>query len=108
MILPVLMRIIGDTAANVTCPTGYVGSCDTGLPKIGASPDELKTILQLTFGIVSAIAVLIIVIGGFRFVLSEGNPENAAKARETIIYALVGLAIALSAEAIVSFVLNRA
>jgi hypothetical protein len=79
----------------------------TGLPRVNAGSSELHTLLSITFGILGAISVLIIVISGMRFVLSEGKPENAARARETIIYAVVGLIISISAELIVAFVLNK-
>ncbi len=103
----ILYKIIS-SGAGVVCPTGYSGSCDTGLPTISASNNELKLVLQSLFGIVAAITVLIIVIAGFRFVVSQGNSDNVSRARETIIYALVGLVVCLTAEAIVSFVLFKA
>lgn len=93
-------------AATVNCGSS-TNLCNTGLPQVNAGSNELTTIFQIVFGILAAIAVLIIVIGGFKFVLSEGNPENTTKARNTIIYALIGLSIALSAEALVSFVLGK-
>jgi hypothetical protein len=77
--------------ASVNCLNGDV--CNTGLPQVNAGSSELQTILQIVFGIMAAVAVLFVVIGGFRFVLSEGNPESTSKARNTIIYSLVGLAI---------------
>ena len=82
------------------------GDCSTGLPVVNATGSQLNNILQILFGVLAAIAVLMVVIGGLRFVLAD-NPQDAAKARDTIIYALVGLIIALAAEAIVSFVLGQ-
>jgi Type IV secretion system pilin len=102
----VIFRIFS-TGANVTCPQGYAGSCDTGLPVVSASNTELEKVLQIVLGIAAAICVLIIMIGGFRFVVSQGNPDNISRARDTILYALIGLVIAVSAEAIVSFVIFR-
>lgn len=99
-----IFRYLADTAQTV-CGSGV--TCDTGLPQVNAGSGQLHTILQLAFGIIAAVAVLFVAIGGLRFVLSEGNPETAAKARNTMVYALVGLVIAISAEAIVTFVLTR-
>ena len=82
-------------------------SYSTGLPKVQAGTSELQGILSIVFGTIAAITVLIIVIAGFKYVTSEGKPEATAKARETIIYALVGLVISLSAEAIVAFALGH-
>jgi hypothetical protein len=81
--------------------------CDTGLPQVGAGTPELASILAIVFGIAGAIAVLVIVIGALRMVYSSGNPEGVSKARSTIIYAVVGLVIAISAEALVAFVLGK-
>lgn len=93
-------------SAQVTIQ-GSSAAYSTGLPKIKADTPGLQSILSITFGIVAAIAVLIIVIAGFKYVTSTGKSENAARARETIIYAVVGLVISLSAEAIVAFVLSK-
>jgi len=81
--------------------------CSTGLPIVGASSVQLQQILQIVLGIFGAVSVLIIVIAGLKFVTSAGNPQSASKARNTILYAIVGLAVILAAEAIVSFVLGK-
>jgi hypothetical protein len=66
-----------------------------------------ETVLGIVIGITAAISFLFIVIGGFRYVISQGDPQAIAKAKGTIVYALVGLIIAASAQAIVVFVLRR-
>jgi len=76
----------------------------TNTPTNGA---EIQTILQIVFGIVGALAFLMIVISGLRYVLSAGNPDRTSRAKDGIIYALIGMLIAITAEALVSFVLNR-
>lgn len=78
-----------------------------GLPRAHATNGELSSILQVVIGIIAAISVLFVVIGGLRYVLSDGDPQKATRARETIIYALVGLLIAITAEALVAFALNN-
>jgi len=80
---------------------------DTNLPQVNADGSTLNTILQIIIGIVAALSVLFIVIGGLRFVLSDGDPQGASKARSTVVYALVGLVIAISAEAIVAFAIKE-
>lgn len=78
----------------------------TGLPPVGAGSNELQLILQVAFGVLGVVAVLFVVIGGLRYAISEGNPEDMSKAKNTIIYAIVGLVIVLFAEAIVTFTLG--
>lgn len=52
------------------------------------------------------VAVIFIIAGGFKFITSAGEPEAAASGRKTIMFALVGLVIALIAVVIVSFIGN--
>ncbi len=71
-------------------------------------PDSgsIDTLLTLMFSVMGGIALLVIIIAGMQFVLSRGDAEKAAKARRTIIYAAVGLVIAVMAFTIVSFVVG--
>ena len=78
-----------------------------GLPKVGANNNTIDNILSIFFGIIGALAVLMIVISGLRYVLAGGDSQRAAQAKSGIVYALVGLAIAISAQAIVYFVVSR-
>lgn len=92
---------------KVYCPNQGSATCSTGIPKISAGNSQVQTVLQLVFGIIAVIAVLIIVINGFRMVLSQGNPDEVRKTRDAILAAVIGLVVAISAEVIVSFVLGR-
>ena len=104
-LLPILGRFAADTSATVSgaCTT----DCSTGLPVVSASSTNFHSLLQLALGVIAAVAVLIIVLAGLKFVTAQGDPQEVAKARSTIIYALIGLVVAVSAEIIVSFVLNK-
>lgn len=90
--------------AFTNCSTS---GCDTHLPIVGASSHSLQAILQIVFGVIGAVALIFVIIAGLQFVTSQGDPQAAAKARQTVIYAIIGLVIALSAEVIVKFVLGR-
>ena len=98
-------------AVTASCDEGAGGlKCETGLPQVGGSDGittaQIKQILTIAFGSIAALAVLMIVISGFRFIIAQSNPQETTKARNTIIYALIGLVVALSAEAIVALVLT--
>lgn len=73
------------------------------LPQPQANQGEVSAILGIAFGIIGALALLMVTVSGLRYITSAGNPEKTAKAKSGIVYALVGLAIAISAEAIVAF-----
>jgi hypothetical protein len=76
-----------------------------GLPnQHGAGEDDITTILAIVFNIIGALAVLMIVISGLRYITSAGDPQKASQAKDGIIAALAGVAIALTARAIVAFV----
>jgi hypothetical protein len=62
------------------------------------------TVTTTLLEIVGAIAVIMVVIGGLRYTLSGGNPKETEAAKNTILFAVVGLVIASMALAIVKFV----
>lgn len=57
--------------------------------------------------IIGAVGVIMIVVGGLRYVISSGDSGAVKGAKDTIIYALVGLVIALFAQVIARFVLSK-
>lgn len=82
-------------------------SCTNIIPEAAANQAQVTTGLGLVFGAFAAIAIVVIIISAINFVTSEGNPEKISKAKRGIIYALLGLVISLSAEAIVLLVVGR-
>ncbi len=77
------------------------------LPNVGATNGSIvTTIITIVSGIVGAICLLFITIGGFRYILSQGDPQGVAKAKGTIIYALIGLSVVILAQVIVRFVIG--
>ena len=77
-----------------------------------SAPDPINKLLALFINIfsvvVGVIAVISIIIGGLKFITSHGDPANLNAARNTIIYAVVGLVIVALAQIIVRYVLMRA
>lgn len=65
------------------------------------------TILGLVFGMLGAISLIIIIYAGIRLMLSRGNPDAIGKLRGTLIYAAIGLMIALTAGGILNLVAQR-
>lgn len=64
-------------------------------------------IVNLLLYVAGGIAIIMIIFGGMRYVLSTGNPTKVQDAKNTILYAIVGLVIAVGAYAIVAFVTGR-
>ena len=68
---------------------------------------DIQKLLTLVFTVAGSIAVILVIIGGIKYITSQGDPQSVSKAKQTIIYALVGLIICIFAVAIVQFVIGR-
>lgn len=79
---------------------------DTGNPLFGTGGVLTKaaSILAIVTGIIS---MFIMTIAGLRFVTSSGDPTKVESAKNAILYSAIGLAVAISGQAIVSLVLNN-
>ena len=67
----------------------------------------IKNIVNTLLYVVGILAVVMIIFAGVKMTTSAGNPGAVEKAKLTLIYAIVGLAISLLAYAIVNFVVGR-
>src|SRR4051794_3328444 len=61
-------------------------------------------LIEILLRVAGIVAVGFVIYGGYQFILSQGEPDRAASARNTIINAIIGLVIAISATVIVMFV----
>ncbi|HEY5267760.1 MAG TPA: pilin [Candidatus Saccharimonadales bacterium] len=103
--------IIGNAIASSAINGASTGNCNSSsqvdigcLPDVSANSTTFATAMNIVFSIIGAISVLIIIIAGFKFITSSGKPEQVARAKDTIIYAAVGLIVCIFAVTIVSFV----
>jgi cytochrome bd-type quinol oxidase subunit 2 len=69
--------------------------------------DVMKNIINTLLYIIGIVSVIMIVISGIRWISSRGQPESVSKARQTLTYSVIGLIIAVSAFAIMNFVMDR-
>ena len=77
------------------------------LPRTKANEAAIVDIKNIVLGIVGALALLMIVVSGLRYITASGDPQQASKAKDGLIFALIGLLLVIIADAIVSFVVNR-
>ncbi|MCA9348135.1 hypothetical protein KC867_01865 [Candidatus Saccharibacteria bacterium] len=68
--------------------------------------DTIETVLSIVFGVAAAVAVLIITLAALKIIMSKGNPQDVAKARDAIVYASIGLVVSLAAYTIVRYVIG--
>jgi hypothetical protein len=106
------------TYADVTCPNGKIvkgsnktlADCDD-LDKNGNNTNDLmgriNTIINVVIGFVGLVAVVVIILGGISYTTSAGDPGKVKKAKDTILYGIIGLVVAVLAFAIVNFVLGN-
>lgn len=70
--------------------------------------DLARTITKWFSVIVGAISIIMIIYGGFRYITSGGDSGKVGNAKNTLIYAIVGLVIVALAQLIVNFVITQA
>lgn len=68
---------------------------------------SLQTALTIVFGLLGSISLIVIIYSGLRLLASRGNPDAIGKLRGTLIYAAIGLIVALTAGGIIRFVIDR-
>jgi len=84
--------------------TACTASPDTGTQKI---QDIVTLIVNIFSVVVGIVAVIMIVVGGFKYITSGGDSGNITSAKNTIVYAVIGLVIVALAQFIVKFILNK-
>lgn len=97
-----------DTAQQDVCQALNAGTDCKQNPHGSVSVNSLiTTIVNIFSFVVGTTAVIMVIVGGFRYVTSGGDSGKLASARGTITYALVGLAIVALAQGMVRFVLKN-
>jgi hypothetical protein len=67
----------------------------------------VHTIVNLLTALVGIVAVIMIIVGGFRYITSGGNDTSVTSAKNTILYAIIGLVVVALAQIIVRFTLSK-
>ena len=102
------VALIGQNSVNAACQ----GISLSGNPCSTKSADSIDSLLSTVINILSIvvgiISVIMIIVGGLKYVTSGGEASKTASARNTIIYAVIGIAVAVLAQLLVHFVLNKA
>ncbi len=68
----------------------------------------IATVINIFSVVVGVVAVIMIIIGGLKYITSSGDSNNVTSAKNTILYAIIGLVVVALAQFIVKFVLQRA
>lgn len=70
-------------------------------------PAMIQNIINVLLFLIGTISVVMIIVGGIRYVTSNGDQAQVKAAKDTIMYAVVGVVVALLAFAIVNFVVDK-
>ncbi|MBR3144198.1 hypothetical protein IKF12_03330 [Candidatus Saccharibacteria bacterium] len=120
--LSILLAVVGLSGAIAT-PVFAEGdcsdicNCSTADPDVQAAAgcsntttkieDSITIILNGVIMTLSIVAVIFIIIGGFQYMTSTGDPSKTKKAKDTITYAAIGLGVCSLAAIIVNFVILK-
>jgi len=118
---------VANTAGNQASPTSSIAnnickgilSTETGTISPSTTADSCaesgdrsftglaKRIINVFSIVVGAVSVIMIIIGGFRYIISGGDSTGVTSAKNTILYAIVGLVIVLFSQVIIRFVISN-
>lgn len=104
----------GELGTGVVCPMNApqnagkrvdsMSSC--GMEEGNTLMSTLQIIINVIIGVVGFVAVVVIILGGVQYTTSAGASDKVKKAKDTIMYGIIGLVVALLAYAIVNFILS--
>ena len=114
--LTTVFGFVGNVNA-VSCPAGSLREgkdvtsiSECNIPEEHAGSNNLmgtiNTIINVVLGVLGLLAVIVIIYGGFMFTTATGDASKVKKAKDTIMYGVIGLVIALLAYSIVNFVVS--
>jgi type IV secretion system pilin len=94
-------------SANSVITDGLNQACGTACNTGSTLPQILGNVADTLIFIIGAVSVIMIIVGGLRYVISNGDPKNASAAKDTILYAVIGVVVSIAAFAIVKFVITN-
>ena len=93
-------------ATEMTLSGGVSSSQGDDVPKDLAG-DVFKNVVDILLSIIGAVSVIMLIYGGIRYTTSGGNANSVTAAKNTIMYSIIGLVVAILAFAVVQFVVNQ-
>lgn len=110
-----LVFVTGDTQVFASGCSGQ-GCVEQGIRDVnpggggtdaGSFSTFITNIINVLLFLIGVISVIFIILGGIRFVTSQGDASQVSSARNTILYAVIGLVVAMMAFAIVNWVVRE-
>ena len=101
-----LFLCTGDVSALTLREGAEMARCDGCPENLFGDTGVFKQITNTILYIVGIIAVIMLIIGGIKYVISGGDAKKVTDAKNTVLYAIIGLVISFLAFAIVNFVIS--
>lgn len=102
--------VFASGSGDICSQTGFSDPLICGTTGSGTKEEQLMgvvhNVLNAIYGIIGVIAVVMIVIAGVKYTTSQGDPGKVQSAKNTILYSIIGLVIAIMAFAITNFIIN--
>jgi hypothetical protein len=92
----------GDPLAGGAGCSAYTGARED----LFAPGGIFQTVANTLIFLVGAVSVIFLIIGGLRYVISQGDSKNVTAAKDTILYAIIGIVVAVISFALVNFVIT--
>ena len=116
IIIGIMMMALAPIAGNIMLGNNIAHASikkqiESGADKVGGGDamevgDLITNVTNVLLFLIGALSVIFIIISGIYYVTSQGNAEQVKKAKNTMVYAVVGLIISILAYAIVNFVIG--
>ncbi len=105
--MPVLQASAVDCTTASQCATAGIQSASGGAASTSTSAGTIiKSIVNILMFVIGAVAVVMIVIGGLRYTLAQGDSASLQAAKSTILYSVIGLVVSILAYSIVGFAIS--
>lgn len=101
---PVMAAPVDDACAGLRLAGGGA-TCDKASAE-GQFEKLVRSVIDVLSVITGAVCVIMIIVGGFRYIISNGDQNGVQGAKNTILYSIVGLVVVLLAQVIVRFVFS--
>lgn len=96
------------SGSNLQIPTGSSSGSCSGVGQASNSLEKfVKKVVNLLSAVIGVVAVIMIMVGGFRYVTSGGSDSSVTSAKNTILYAIIGLIIVALSQVLVHFTIKN-
>ena len=109
LIAALLFNLDSSTAANaqINFQTGVQSARGDGVPAtLFGQVGIVSQIINILLFLIGVVSVIMIILGGFKYALSGGDSDKVTGAKNTVLYAIIGLIVAILAFAIINFVIG--